>query len=85
MPEKGHRFSRLKVDVYLSELPRPEPPVLQRYRMVADAPVIVIIGAGPAGYFAALECLEMGYRPIIYERGKEVRQRRRDLKEHSTI
>ncbi len=41
---------------------------------------VVIIGAGPAGYFAALQCLELGYRPVILERGKDVRARRRDLK-----
>ena len=40
---------------------------------------VVIIGAGPAGLFAALRCLELGIRPIIYERGKDVRARRRDL------
>ena len=39
-----------------------------------------IIGAGPAGYFAALECLVNGIRPVVYERGKDVRARRRDLR-----
>jgi len=38
-----------------------------------------IIGAGPAGLFAALECIQLGYKPIILERGKCVRERRRDL------
>jgi len=41
---------------------------------------VIIIGAGPAGYFAALECLRLGLTPIILERGKDVRARRRDLK-----
>ncbi len=41
---------------------------------------VIIIGAGPAGYFAALECLEKGLKPIVLERGKDVRSRRRDLK-----
>lgn len=40
---------------------------------------IVIIGAGPAGYYAALRAIEAGLKPIIFERGKEVRERRRDL------
>lgn len=41
---------------------------------------VLIIGAGPAGYFAALTCLERGLQPIVLERGKDVRKRRRDLK-----
>ena len=41
---------------------------------------VLIIGAGPAGYFAALECIEQGLRPIVLERGKDVQLRRRDLK-----
>ena len=41
---------------------------------------VIIVGAGPAGYFAALECLEQGLKPIVLERGKDVRQRRRDLR-----
>ncbi len=40
---------------------------------------VVIVGAGPAGLFAALKCIELGYKPILIERGKDVRQRRRDL------
>jgi len=48
---------------------------------VADAPSIAIVGAGPAGLFAALEALELGLRPVIFERGKDVRSRRRDLAE----
>jgi uncharacterized FAD-dependent dehydrogenase len=47
---------------------------------------IYIIGAGPAGYYAALRAIEAGLKPILFERGKEVRERRRDLakinKEH---
>jgi uncharacterized protein len=46
---------------------------------VSDAPEIVIIGAGPAGLFAALRAIELGLKPIVYERGKDVRSRRRDL------
>ena len=56
------------------------------YENVANGNSIYIIGAGPAGLFAALEAIELGLKPIIYERGKDVRERRRDLakinKEH---
>jgi uncharacterized FAD-dependent dehydrogenase len=44
-----------------------------------NAKEVIIIGAGPAGLFAALECIQLGIRPIILERGKDVRSRRRDL------
>ena len=51
-----------------------------QYHKVTDKATVAIVGAGPAGYFAALECLENGLRPIVIERGKDVRQRRRDLR-----
>lgn len=46
---------------------------------VSDRPVVHIIGSGPAGLFAALRCIENNLRPVIFERGKDVRSRRRDL------
>lgn len=49
------------------------------YKNVANAQRVHIIGAGPAGYFAALKLLEKGLKPILFERGKDVRKRRRDL------
>lgn len=55
------------------ELPTPE------YRNVSSAQPVHIIGAGPAGLFAALRLIEQGFKPIIFERGKNVRDRRRDL------
>lgn len=51
-----------------------------KYQLVDNSPVVVIVGAGPAGYFAALECLELGLKPIVLDRGKDVRTRRRDLR-----
>jgi uncharacterized FAD-dependent dehydrogenase len=50
------------------------------FQNVKEKQQVIIVGAGPAGYFAALECLELGMCPIILERGKDVRARRRDLK-----
>ncbi len=49
------------------------------YRDVSDAPQAVVVGAGPAGLFAALKLIELGVRPIVVERGKNVRERKKDL------
>ncbi|MGR3810267.1 NAD(P)/FAD-dependent oxidoreductase [Jiulongibacter sp. NS-SX5] len=58
----------------------------KEYPIVSDKPVGIIVGAGPAGMFAALRLLEKGIKPIVLERGKDVKARRRDLaainKEH---
>lgn len=50
-----------------------------RYRDVSQSKPVIIIGAGPAGLFAALRLIELGIKPIVLERGKDVRARRRDL------
>lgn len=61
----------------IEEMPKPEVP---DYRPLADdAPSAIIVGAGPAGLFAALMLIERGVRPIIIERGKDVDSRRKDL------
>lgn len=52
-----------------------------RYKNIAASPEVHIIGFGPAGMFAALSCLEQGYKPVIFERGKSIKDRRRDLVE----
>jgi uncharacterized FAD-dependent dehydrogenase len=52
---------------------------IQFQTLPANAKEVIIIGAGPAGLFAALECIQLGLRPIVLERGKDVRSRRRDL------
>jgi len=67
-------------DVYFEneELPAQES---FQFKNVANAHEVTIIGAGPAGLFAGLRCLELGLRPVIYDRGKDVRTRRRDLAE----
>ncbi|MBI3260605.1 MAG: FAD-binding protein [Ignavibacteriae bacterium] len=70
----------LLVEVFINETPPPE-------NTISFAPVspkrnrkVIIVGAGPAGYFAALELLAFGLTPIVFERGKDVRSRRRDLR-----
>ena len=71
---------RLKVAVYMEEHYEAEPALLENFKEVHEAPEVIIVGAGPAGYFAALELIELGLKPIIFDRGKEVRARRRDLR-----
>lgn len=75
----------LKIDIYINQnyITKEEKTT---YKNVSKAKEILIIGAGPAGLFAALQLIEKGLKPIIIERGKKVRNRRRDLakltKEH---
>lgn len=78
---RGSRpFIRLRTAVYINETFQPEPAFLDQFKNVSDAPAAIIVGAGPAGYFAALEMIEQGIKPILFDRGKDVRARRRDLK-----
>ncbi len=71
----------LKVNVYLSGEPFSENDFrLPDYPNVENAQEVIVIGAGPAGLFAALQLIELGLKPIVIERGKDVRGRRRDLK-----
>ena len=53
---------------------------LPDYKSVSNAQEVIVVGAGPAGLFAALQLIELGLKPIVIERGKDVRGRRRDLK-----
>jgi uncharacterized protein len=65
---------------------RKQSPYLPEYNDVTNAKRVVIVGSGPAGLFAALRLVELGHKPIVLERGKDVQTRRRDLaainKEH---
>jgi len=70
----------LKLDVYVNQEFTKEKIVLPEYPNVKNKEEIIIVGAGPAGLFAALRFVELGFKPIIIERGKDVRTRRRDLK-----
>lgn len=71
---------RLRAAVYAGQAYEPEPAILIGFRPVSDAPPVIIVGAGPAGYFGALELIETGLKPVLFDRGKDVRARRRDLR-----
>ncbi len=68
-----------KVRVYIDESERLSKPIIFNARQVNDQEEVHIIGAGPAGLFCALQCIESGLKPVVFERGKNVRDRRRDL------
>ncbi len=70
---------RFRVRVSQELIPS-EPALLEQFQPVDQRPSVLIIGAGPAGYFAALELIEQGFKPIVLDRGKDVRSRRRDLR-----
>lgn len=69
---------RMQVQVFIDEAYIPET-FSVKYPDVKNAKPVIIVGAGPAGLFAALQCIELGLKPIVLERGKDVKQRRRDL------
>jgi len=69
---------RLRCDVWMDEMPESIPSEMSDFSDVSNAKEIYIIGAGPAGYFAALRCIKEGLKPIVLDRGKDVRARRRD-------
>jgi len=70
----------LRVSVYVGEKYIPEIPSLPDYQNVALKEEVIIIGSGPAGLFAALRLLELGFKPIIIERGKDAKSRIKDIK-----
>lgn len=73
-------YFNYKIAVYIHE-PVPEKSGYTfNYKDVSKAKPVHIIGFGPAGMFAALRCIELGFKPIVLERGKNVQERRRDLK-----
>ena len=69
----------VETEIFVDELPTPLINYQKNYPDVSQKPAVVVVGCGPAGVFAALRLIELGYKPIVLERGKDVRARRRDL------
>lgn len=72
-------YINLKVEVFVNEDPSEAPFIRTEYPNVEGRPAVIIVGAGPGGLFAALRLIELGMRPIVVERGKNVRERKEDL------
>ncbi len=71
---------RIRADVYVDGMPSTVPPIMAELPPADPRRRVIVIGSGPAGMFAALELLEHGITPVVLERGKDVRARRRDLR-----
>ena len=72
-------FVNLKVRVYINEVPTDDEYVHTEYGDVSQRPQVIVVGAGPGGLFAALRLIELGFRPVVLERGKNVHDRKKDL------
>ena len=72
-------YVNLKVRLYINEIPQDEEFTRTIYNNVEGKPQVIVVGAGPGGLFAALRLIELGIRPIVVERGKNVRERKVDI------
>lgn len=72
-------YANLTIRVFVNETPSEEEFERTDYPNVEGRPAVIVVGAGPGGLFAALKLIELGLRPIVVERGKNVRERKEDL------
>lgn len=72
-------YVNVKVQVFINEVPDTQEYTHTEYKNVSEKPQVIVVGAGPGGLFAALRLIELGLRPIVIERGKNVRERKEDL------
>lgn len=72
-------YVNLKVRVYINEYPQDDEYIHTDYPNVNGHKEIIVVGEGPGGLFAALRLIELGYKPVILERGKDVHERKKDL------
>ena len=72
-------YVNLKVRTYINEFAQDDQYIHTEYPDVSSRPRVVVVGEGPGGLFASLRLIELGYRPVVLERGKDVRERKKDL------
>lgn len=72
-------YVNLKVRAYINEYAQDEQFVRTEYPDVSSRPRVIVVGEGPGGLFASLRLIELGFRPVVLERGKNVRERKKDL------
>lgn len=72
-------YVNLKVRAYINEFAQDDQYIHTEYPDVSSCPRVVVVGEGPGGLFASLRLIELGYRPVVLERGKDVRERKKDL------
>lgn len=72
-------YVNLKVRAYINEFVQDDQYIHTEYPDVSSRPRVVVVGEGPGGLFASLRLIELGYRPVVLERGKDVRERKKDL------
>ncbi|MBQ9651645.1 MAG: FAD-binding protein [Prevotella sp.] len=72
-------FVNLKIRVYINEEPRDDAYQHTDYQDVSQSPQVIVVGEGPGGLFASLRLIELGLRPVILERGKDIHERKKDL------
>ena len=72
-------YINLTIRVFVNETPSEDEFERTDYPNVEGRPAVIVVGAGPGGLFAALKLIELGLRPIVVERGKNVRERKEDL------
>ena len=72
-------FVNLKIRVYINDVPQDDEYEHTEYQNVEGRPQVVVVGEGPGGLFASLRLIELGLRPVVLERGKDVRERKMDL------